>query len=354
VSDTNVIHSHFITTDTFLVFFVLLSFLGSSFVFTNGKMWHYVLAGAASGLAAAVKYPGGLVIISLLTAHFLRYGQRGFAEKKVYIGILCSAVAFVIAMPYSVLDFHSFFQDGILGDITHYTVGHAGAEFNTLYFYWTRFHFFEGPVYIFAVLGLILGLAKFRKQTLLLLSCGLPYFILISSLKVRFARTLMPVLVFVFLLASMFVVFFLPRLFKDKVLRRCVIGIVILLMVAIPLPRTIYEVKKLAIVDSRDTARIWINENLPAKSKIVIENYSPFIDAKKFSLVRVPTLSRNPPELFKDVDYLVFSEGVYRRYVDDRENYPDLAEGYSALWNSMSLVKNFTDGNFTVMIYTPR
>ncbi len=353
VSNTNVIQSHYITTDTFLVFFVLLSFLGASLVFTKGKLWHYVLAGAASGFAAAVKYPGGLVIISLLVAHFLRLGMRGFSDKKVYFGIICSALGFLVAMPYAVLDFSSFLHKGVLHDIVHYSGGHAGAEGNTLKFYWDRLHIFEGPAYIFAVLGLFFGIMKFRKQTVLLASFGLLYFVLISSFKVRFSRTLMPALPFVFLLAALFAGFLLPRmsLFKDRSLRWFTIGLVIILMVAVPLPGTMKEIKNLAASDSRDTARVWIDGNIPPNSKIVLEGYSPFIDAKKFSVKSVPTMSMHPVDWHTGFDYLIFSEGAFRRYTGNREQYPDIAGKYDVLWKSMELVKEFNDGGYKILIY---
>jgi 4-amino-4-deoxy-L-arabinose transferase-like glycosyltransferase len=352
-SHTSVVHSHYIAPDTPLVFFVLLSFLGTALVFQEGKLWHYVLAGAASGFAAAVKYPAGLVIFSMILAHFLRYGKRGLTEKKVYIGILCSALGFFVTMPYAVLDFTSFLHSGILHDVTHYTGGHAGAEGQTLQFYFRQLHVVEGPAYIFAVLGLMVGLIKYRKQTVLLASFGFMYFVLISSLKVRFDRTLLPVLPFVFLLAALFIGFFLPKmeLFKGRVLKWLVVGIVIICMVVMPLPGTIKEIKNLVKSDSRDTARVWINENLQAKSKIVIEAYAPFIDAKKFSVTKVGTLSIHPPEWYAEFDYLIFSQGIFKRYVDHRDQYSDVAEKYDALWESMELVKEFNDGGYKVLIY---
>ena len=56
-------YSHFVLTDTPLTFFVALTFLLSLVAHERGTLAGFATAGAASGLAAATKYNGGVALL---------------------------------------------------------------------------------------------------------------------------------------------------------------------------------------------------------------------------------------------------------------------------------------------------
>ncbi len=107
------------------------------------------------------------------------------------------------------------------------------------------------------------------------------------------------------------------------------------------------------VIDSRETARIWIRDNLPHTSKIAIESYSLFINPAQFSVESFHKLIDHDPNWYVEqgFDYLIFSEGMYGRYYQDPEQYSHQIGAYNALFGHFRLVKLFNDGNYGVQIY---
>jgi 4-amino-4-deoxy-L-arabinose transferase-like glycosyltransferase len=103
ISPTTVWHSRLITPDTFVTFFASASLLASTLVYQQGKTWQYAIAGICVGLTASSKYNGGLVILSLLLAHLLRYGKAAFKQPKLYLALLLCGVGFLATTPYAIL-----------------------------------------------------------------------------------------------------------------------------------------------------------------------------------------------------------------------------------------------------------
>jgi len=201
ISPTSVANSRFITPDTFLVFFVLLSFWGSVGIFQQGETRHYIVAGIASGLAASSKYNGALIVLSVVLGHFLRCGLRGFKERRLYLTLALSAAAFFVTTPFALLD-HQKFLANLQVVARHYATGHAGMEGNTLNWHLAYLWRVEGPVALLAVLEVLRGIYARSKQTVLLSAFPLVYFSFISSFVVRNDRTLLPLTPFLFVLAS--------------------------------------------------------------------------------------------------------------------------------------------------------
>lgn len=168
----------------------------------------------------------------------------------------------------------------------------------------------------------------------------------------------MPLIPFMFLLAASLITYLFEKTkkFHSILLRRIsLFGVSILLTVGLIWPTfiTVKEAIQLSTVDSRETARVWIQENLPPKSHIAIEAYSPFVDPKIFSIV---TFARIPDPgadwyLKNGYEYLVFSEGMFGRYFNEPEKYSEMISKYEAFFNRFMLVKTFTDGGYEVRIY---
>jgi 4-amino-4-deoxy-L-arabinose transferase-like glycosyltransferase len=82
ISSTAVWHSRLVTPDIFVTFFALAALLASVWVYQQGKTWQYVVAGICVGLTASSKYNGGLIVLPLILAHFLRYGKAAFQQPR--------------------------------------------------------------------------------------------------------------------------------------------------------------------------------------------------------------------------------------------------------------------------------
>jgi 4-amino-4-deoxy-L-arabinose transferase-like glycosyltransferase len=355
ISPTNVANSRFITPETFLVFFVLLSFCGSVQVFHQGKTWPYIVAGIASGLAASTKYNGALIVLSVVSAHFLRCGLRGFKERRLYLALALSAAAFFVTTPFAILD-HQKFLAALQFDAQHYSTGHAGMEGNTLSWYLAYLWRVEGPVALLAVLEILRGIYARSKQTILLSTFPLVYFTFISSLVVRNDRTLLPVTPFLFLLASSLLASLLRQTNIGRSKRKLpifAIGALILISLTLPFLQTVKNTIRLTTVDSRETARIWIDDNLPNGARIAIESYAPYVDPQRFSVQGIGAMIHHPAEWYitNGFEYLIFGQGMFGRFYREPDRYFNEVAAYESLFRAFDMVKTFTDGGYEVRIY---
>jgi len=357
IAPTNVWHSRLITPDTFVTFFSLASFLASILVYQQGKTWQYVVAGVCVGLTASSKYNGGLIVLPLLLAHFLHYGKAAFKQPKLYLALLFCGVGFLTTTPYAVLDSAKFLTD-LRFEAQHYSTGHAGMEGNSLEWYLNYMWNTGGGLYLLAVLGILYGSILRPKETSLLVIFPLVYFAFISSFVVRNDRTFLPLTPFLFVLAAWFLIIVLDksRKFQNESLRKLFLTVFASLAIAVlahPISKTIADTQRLTTVNSRETARIWIDNNLPPGAKIAIESYSPFVNPSKFSVQGFGRMIDHEPEWYiqQNFDYLVFSQGMYGRFYREPERYRNEISQYENLFRRFKLEMIFTDGGYEVRVY---
>ena len=121
----------------------------------------------------------------------------------------------------------------------------------------------------------------------------------------------------------------------------------------IPLSSAVNEAIRLTAPDGRDTAREWIERNLPSGARIVIESYSPYIDPERFAIRSFYRANGEPPEWYvaQGFDYLVVSQQMFHRFYADPAQFSDDIAHYEALFRAFEMVKAFTDGGYEVRIY---
>jgi len=358
ISPTTVWHSRLITPDTFVTFFALAAFLTSILIYQQGRTWQYAIAGICVGLTASSKYNGGLIVLPLVLAHFLRYGKAAFKQPKLYLALLLCGVGFTLTTPYAVLDSTKFLTD-LRFEITHYSTGHAGMEGDTLEWYLNYMWQTGGGIYLLSILGVLFGIIERPKEIGLLAIFPLIYFAFISRFVVRNDRTFLPLTPFAFLLAAWFLTTLFDKIGNWRVklwqryLSLTVLTSLAIAVLALPLSKTIADTHRLTTVDSRKTARIWIDNNLPPGSKIAIESYSPFINPSKFSVQGFGRLIDHEPEWYVEqgFDYLVFSQGMYGRFYQNPARYKKEVLQYDNLFRRFNLVKIFTDGGYEIRVY---
>jgi 4-amino-4-deoxy-L-arabinose transferase-like glycosyltransferase len=357
ISPTSVWHSRLITPDTFVTFFALASFLASILVYQQGKTWQYVVAGICVGLTVSSKYNGGLIVLPLFLAHFLHYGKAAFKQPKLYMALLLCGVGFLATTPYAILDSAKFLTD-LRFEAQHYSTGHAGMEGNSLEWYLNYMWDTGGGLYLLAVLGILYGSILRPKETSLLLVFPLVYFAFISSFAVRNDRTFLPLTPFLFLLAAWFLIDLFDKLrkFQKKSLQRLFLVILASLAIyalAFPISKTIADTRNLTTVNSRETARIWIDNNLPLGAKVAIESYSPFVNPSRFYVRGFGRIIDHKPEWYieQGFDYLVFSQGMYGRFYREPERYRNEILQYDRLFGYFNIMMMFTDGSYEVRVY---
>ena len=204
-----------------------------------------------------------------------------------------------------------------------------------------------------------------RDRVILVAAFPVAYFVFISNFMVRNDRTLVPLTPFLFLLAGLFLVQawdWLRRREPGRGITRPgsrpnwamgAAGLLLALTLLIPLVGTIQGAHRLTTVDSRETARIWIAQNLPPGARVALESYAPYVDPQRFTVQGMYRLILYPPAWYieQKFDYLVFSEGMFKRFYREPEKYAAQIAEYDALFQAFEPIQIFTDGDYEVRIY---
>ncbi len=353
----HIYHSSIVTTDAMVTFFIVLTFFMAALIFRQGKTRYYVGAGLAVGLAAGTKYNGAMIALVVPLAHFLRAGWRGWRDVRLYAIGIVAVLTFLLTTPYAILDYPAF-RVAFLNVIRHYDGGHAGMEGDTLAWYITFLWTTTTVTAPLAIVQIGRGLWQRSKQTLLLAAYPVAYFIFISRFEVRNDRTILPIIPFLFLLAAVILVDLavLARRAPGRMTR----GVSIALFAALFMALVIYPAgmalrtnQRLAQEPIQVTATNWINDNLEPGARIVVEAYAPYLDATVFDITAFNNLAENPTEWYvaQGFDYLIAASGMYGRYLNDQERYPDEAQRYNALFATFQRIKVFDNGFNEIRIY---
>jgi 4-amino-4-deoxy-L-arabinose transferase-like glycosyltransferase len=357
ISPSNVNNSRNLMENSFLTCAIIATVWASMNIYQRGRLRDYVLAGIFTGMAASFKYPGAVVILAVPTAHFLREGWAGVKDYRLYLALALAPAAFLLGTPYALLDHNKFLED-ILFAFHHYQTGHAGMEGNSLLWYLSYLCRIEGLVALLAVIEIARACLKRHKPVILLSSFPTVYFAFISLFSVRNDRTLLPVTPFLFILASALLI----RLYQHTAQLRSRpvraastvgLSLITLISLAIPAYHTIADGIRLNTVDSRETAGIWIENNLPPGTKIAVESYTSYVDPARFAVQGFIQMIDQTPDWYvaQGFEYLVFGQGMFRRYYDEPEKYGAEIEQYDKFFDRFQLVRTFTDGGYEIRIY---
>ena len=135
---------------------------------------------------------------------------------------------------------------------------------------------------------------------------------------------------------------------------------------ALPLADSIAFDRTLSGYDTREAAREWIQQNVPAGSLIAVENYGPplvregvldhyleaGLDPVAYRLLRLKLPAPETPDRLRDVgrlrrqgvEYVVTSSRVRDRVLAARDRYPAIVDFYEQLDTQAELVREFRPG----------
>jgi hypothetical protein len=297
-----VFYAHLALNDAPTLAPLTLSLLGTAGVLRRGRRRDYLIAGIGLGLGCATKYTAGIVLLPLVAAAVCRWrGAQGGGRpasgegaearppagpgegERVAVGLLLAGAAalasFLIANPYSVLDFHRFHIElnhqsqlssepqGKLG------AGHAGG---VRYYLWSLTW---GLGWLPALTALGGGLAIWRRERSVgwMLVPAPLLFLAFMGLQGRyFGRWLLPIFPIVCLLAAFFALGLATAGARGSVRLRPVL--VALAAVALCAQGLIYSVHSdvvLSRTDTRTLTRQWMVAHIPPGTPIVAEPVSP-------------------------------------------------------------------------------
>lgn len=196
-------HAQLIDPDGWVGLFAALGVLAIVAVAQDGRSRDYLLAGLWIGLGTAAKYTPLLLAISLAVVHLQRLGgegrsrrRLGLDDRRIWLAGLAAVLAFVIASPYTLLDWGVLRRD-LEWQGGHLAAGHFGQAGQGPG--WQHYMLrvlpaaLGWPAFVLGVVGL--GLAARRgPRHRALLWCALPLLLVLGALQTHFDRYMIPLL----------------------------------------------------------------------------------------------------------------------------------------------------------------
>jgi hypothetical protein len=323
--------AHFGTTETSLVFWMLLIGILCAMVIQKGGMREWIVLSIVCGLALATKVSAASLFIGPFLSWILcirRWGILGGGGMSAAFVLIVLAI-FCILNPYAILDYDSF-----LGSMRYeYNVVHEqDYVFYTLAFHDTPSYIYQficlnwflGPVIpTLGFLGLILWMTGalrggYNKAALPFLAIGIVYFIYIGGWFAKFIRYMVPMVPII----SVGAAWLINRLIECKKTRK--IGWVMLFLSVFLSVAWVGSFMSIYIQPHTwVSASSWIYDNLPEGANILCEEWDNCLPAympnHNKNAYNFKAMTIYPPDdadkmrkiaqNLADGDYLVISSG---------------------------------------------
>jgi hypothetical protein len=319
-----VFYAHLALNDVPTLAPLTLSLVGTAGVLRKGRARDYAIAGAGLGLGCATKYTAGIALLALLAAAAAQYlsptprrgaladagdgaraGSTGAAGRSVspralpagrpvVVGLALAGAAalaaFLIANPYSVLDFHAF-EQGIAhqSSLSGEAQGKLGAprESGIAYYLWSLTWGLGWLPALAALGGAVTVWWREPKLGWVLVPAPLLFLAFMGIQGRYFGRWLLPIFPILCLLAALFALQLaraLARLAQPLVSRGsgaprapliAFTALVSLLLCAQGVLYSVHSGLLLSRADTRNLARVWMERHVPVGAKIVVEPVVP-------------------------------------------------------------------------------
>ena len=310
-------YGHFALNDAVLLLPVCIALGATAGVLARGRRRDYLLAGAAVGLAAAVKYTAGIVLVALIAAALVGPGDRRARARGLALAALAAAAGFLALNPYALLSFDEFRRGLGEQSAASSESGKLGLDpVHPLRYYLGTLTWGLGVAPLLAAVGggIALWLRRYRLA-MVLLPAPLLFFAFMGAQDRFFARWALPVYPFLILLAAWGAVALLER--ARRLPAWAVVALAAAALGAQGLVYVVHNDIVLTRTDTREDARAWMLEHIPAGARVVIEPIAPdgwgdpwvkratshfvFDSAGNKSLLRKPKLEDYPRTLRPDL-----------------------------------------------------
>jgi hypothetical protein len=254
-----------------------LSLVGVAGVYRTGRLREYALAGAGLGVACATKYTAGIVLLCLVAAAVVGSDPLSHPHSRgltllggLAVAAVFAVAGFLVANPYALVDLDTF-RDGLQMQSETATDGGGklGLGDNGLLYYLGTTTWGLGWIPALAAAGGAIGLSIRRPRLGLILVPAPVVFLLFMGFQDRFfARWLLPIYPILCLLAAWAVVALAGR-------RRWAVAVGAVALCAQGLVFSVHNDLVLSRPDTRELARAWMVDHIPAGTNIVVEPIAP-------------------------------------------------------------------------------
>jgi len=265
------------------MFFALLAMYFSFLILEDARRKNYILAGLGIGLACLSNYISAFYGAILVFIHFLfnKSSLRNkIFDKKLWLFILIALIMFGFAVLVYPQDFIriAFGEDStIVRDKTFF-------EFlNTSFTILKSLYYLATFVFILSLFGYSILFFKNRKLFLVLVFipfCSFFLYYFLYHFEPRYVLLFLPILTIV-------AGFGLDKILKFfRIKSDLASGLICLVIIFLPLKNAIIFDKMLIQTDTRNLAKEWVLENIPAGSKIVINSWEFNLNKEKDCIVQ--------------------------------------------------------------------
>jgi YYY domain-containing protein len=321
-------NSHYITTDVFLTFLVLVTLFCAVRLAQRGWTRDYLFTGIGIGLSVATKFSAMPLLAPFGIACLVRIAvERRFFPivGKALLALVAVGTAFFAGQPYAILNWERYSHDI---EEQSRMVRNAGLFPYTNQYVGTPKYFYEleqmilwgmAPALGFtAVIGTgarILGMLRERSAAdLVLLSYVLPFFLVTGWFEVKFPRYLLPIYPILILWASVF----LTRAAQSSVVGRVAKWLVVVLTGLAALALMSIYFRPFTEVAASE----WTYRHIPQGSKILSQHWDegfpmplpgPGRNGSRYEIESLPYYEPDSPAKIRQIskelaegDYIVF------------------------------------------------
>lgn len=315
--------SHFILTDVPMAALTTLAVWLAVRAGRRRTVRAYAWAGAASGLAAAAKYNGGIAIVAALAAWVVY--ERTAPDRYLKLGAIvgAAALAFLAGAPYTLLDMPRFL-DGFAAQFSRFATPLRGTD--PAWLLYVKHLSLAGSYWIpiaIAGIAILVWRGSTRTRWTPVIAFTVAYFYVLSSHSHVFGRYAIPLLPMICLFASVAAMAALRLLQRVPALATPAAGRILLAAVWIvllfaPTRATVRWLDLHKRTDTRQLAADWLKTSTPRGTRVAVENSGPtYLSEAGFKVAGTERLIDHGIEWYRQrADYLVISTYDLTAYGD--------------------------------------
>lgn len=356
--------SRYMKEDALLVTLLLASLYFALRHSSSGKLRFLILAFLCAGFSISSKYTGVLAIPLVILPSLFMHGARKPMSKRFIECLLAlpmTVIAFLIGTPYAVLAYDEFLA-GVMKERAHLISGHN--EHISAMSQWGMYHLGRSLVpgtslfFVMICVGFLgLGLLRRNRSDLILIFAIFMFYLIgeLSGLKPapqpeRYVLTLLPFM-------ALAIAEFCRS--TSRLWGSFVGNFVFLAGLFLVAERSMTLARDLR-PDTREVAASWIVENLPEKSRIVMDfqPYSPYLPEGRFEILNNAYL---PVGSFLDIsklrrmgaDYLVLSSFSYDRFFSQPGHPPFMRVVHRKIFENLNLKQEIASPSGSYGFHNP-
>jgi len=269
--------SHFGTVDVAATFWLLVSFYFIIRSLTERGRKSVVLSGVFAGLAAATKYIGILLVLPIALASFFRAPRRAGSEaitlfvlRRITLFGAAFLLAFLIGVPFALLDLKTFLSDVML-NARNLDVVWGNVFLGRGWWFNVQVALFYGlgwSLFAASMLGMLSFLRRYPAKAVVFLAFPIFYFVLAGKGYAVMTRYMVPIVPFLCILGAVFVRT-VGTLLKLRGRRRMLVEIMLAVIIVLPSARTVFEFDRLlSRTDSRLLVLSFLDSHLANQNSV--------------------------------------------------------------------------------------